>query len=396
MGDHGSPMTAESVKSDTTLVPLQVIPGGREMAQVIRESFGAVEARAQELSQYFYGALFVIAPDTRNLFPVNMSTQRDRLLRALVYVVQMVDRPDELVTFLGQLGRDHRKFDVLARHYDAVGMALISALKRFLGKGWTTDVEIAWTTAYGLIAKTMREAAAVETGPAWWPAAVTGHQRIGRDIAMVRVRPESPFPYRAGNYVSVEIPQRLRLWRYLSPANAPREDGTIEFHVRAVDSGWVSRAIVGHTRVGDIWRLGPALGALSVQHAEGLKLLMIAGGTGLAPLMAILDELTRWKRNPAVQLFFGGQKPEDLYALERLRTLEALCPWLTVTPVTEQGSVSGGYQGTLVKAVTQSGKWTEHQILVSGSPQMIRVTIAQLLDGGADLSRISYDPFTLD
>jgi NAD(P)H-flavin reductase/hemoglobin-like flavoprotein len=377
-------------------VPLPVIPGGREMAQLIRESFAAVEARAQELSQYFYGALFVIAPDTRNLFPVNMTTQRDRLLRALVYVVQMVDRPDELVTFLGQLGRDHRKFDVLARHYDAVGMALISALKRFLGKRWTTDVEIAWTTAYGLIAKTMRESAAAATGPAWWWATVTGHKRIGNDLAMVLVRPEWLFPYRAGNYVSVEIPQRRRLWRYLSPANAPREDGTIEFHVRAVEGGWVSRPIVHNTRVGDVWRLGPALGALSVHHAEGLKLLMIGGGTGLAPLMSILEDLTRWKRNPSVQLFFGGREPEDLYALERLRTLEALCPWLTVTPVTEKATVSGGYQGTLVKAVTQSGKWTEHQILVSGSPEMIRVTIAQLLDGGADLSKISYDPFTLD
>ncbi|WP_297540928.1 globin domain-containing protein [Amycolatopsis sp.] len=366
------------------------------MAQLIRESFAAVEARAQELSQYFYGALFVIAPDTRNLFPVNMTTQRDRLLRALVYVVQMVDRPDELVTFLGQLGRDHRKFDVLARHYDAVGMALISALKRFLGKRWTTDVEIAWTTAYGLIAKTMRESAAAATGPAWWWATVTGHKRIGNDLAMVLVRPEWLFPYRAGNYVSVEIPQRRRLWRYLSPANAPREDGTIEFHVRAVEGGWVSRPIVHNTRVGDVWRLGPALGALSVHHAEGLKLLMIGGGTGLAPLMSILEDLTRWKRNPSVQLFFGGREPEDLYALERLRTLEALCPWLTVTPVTEKATVSGGYQGTLVKAVTQSGKWTEHQILVSGSPEMIRVTIAQLLDGGADLSKISYDPFTLD
>lgn len=389
-------MTAESVKYEPLPASTTAAPEGREMARLIRESFAAVEARAPELSQYFYGALFVIAPDTRKLFPVNMSTQRDRLLRALVYVVQMVDRPDELVTFLGQLGRDHRKFDVLTRHYDSVGAALIATLKRFLGKRWTTDVELAWTTAYGLIAKTMREAAAAETGPAWWEATVTAHQRIGQDLAVVHVRPEVPFPYRAGNYVSVEIPQRMRMWRYLSPANAPREDGLVEFHVRAVDGGWVSRAIVQHAHVGDIWRLGPALGALSVQHSQGQKLLMIGGGTGLAPLMAILDELTRWKRNPPVQLFFGGRKPEDLYGLDRLRMLEATCPWLTVTPVTQEGTVAGGYQGTLVKAVTTSGKWTEHQILVSGSPEMIRVTIAGLLEDGADLARITYDPFTVD
>ena len=93
-----------------------------------------------------------------------------RLVRALVHIVQMVDRPDELVTFLGQLGRDHRKFAVVSRHYDAVGVALIAALKRFLKEKWTTEVESAWTSAYGLIAKTMREAAQAETGPAAWSA----------------------------------------------------------------------------------------------------------------------------------------------------------------------------------------------------------------------------------
>ena len=54
-----------------------------------------------------------------------MEVQRSRLLRALVHVVQMVDRPDELVPFLEQLGRDHRKFGVFAEHYDAVGAALL-------------------------------------------------------------------------------------------------------------------------------------------------------------------------------------------------------------------------------------------------------------------------------
>ena len=63
------------------------------------------------------------------------------------------------------------------------------------------------------------------------------HEKVTRDVAIVEARPDQPVPYRAGNYVSVEIPQRPRLWRYLSPANAPREDGHLEFHVRAVEGG---------------------------------------------------------------------------------------------------------------------------------------------------------------
>lgn len=402
-------MTAETVKyehppSPSRSSPVPVPPlietpsAGKtvEMAKLIRKSFAAVETKAEELSQYFYGVLFSVSPDARALFPINMATQRNRLLRALVYVVQMVDRPDELATFLGQLGRDHRKFDVLGRHYDAVGVALIAALKRFLKDDWTPELEDAWVTAYGVISKHMREAAGKEIGPAWWKATVVDHRLATRDVAVIKVRTDQPLPYRAGGYVSVEVPQRPRMWRYFSPATSPRDDGTMEFHVHAVRGGWVSRAIVHHTRPGDVWRLGPSLGALSVHHTESRPLLMIGGGTGVAPLLALLDDLSRWKNNPPVHLFFGGRRPEDLYALDELRGLTVTCPWLTVTPVTEEGTIAGGDRGTLATAVTQRGDWKERDVYVAGSPSMIRATIAKLLAAGTDLARIKYDPFTLD
>ncbi|WP_443111206.1 globin domain-containing protein [Amycolatopsis sp. CB00013] len=402
-------MTAETVKyehppSSSRSSPIPVPPlietptadKSVQLAKLIRESFAAVETKSEELSQYFYGALFAVSPDARALFPINMATQRNRLLRALVYVVQMVDRPDELATFLSQLGRDHRKFDVLGRHYDAVGVALIAALKRFLKDDWTPEVEDAWVTAYGVISKSMREAAGKEVGPAWWKATVIEHRVVSRDVAIVKVRTDQPLPYRAGGYVSVEVPQRPRMWRYFSPATAPHDDGTMEFHVHAVRGGWVSRAIVHHTRFGDVWRLGPSLGALSVNHTESRPLLMIGGGTGVAPLLALLDDMSRWKNNPPVHLFFGGRRPEDLYALDELRGLTVTCPWLTVTPVTEEGAVTGGDRGTLATAVTQRGAWKERDVYVAGSPSMIRATIAKLLAAGTDLGRIKYDPFTLD
>ncbi|WP_072481820.1 globin domain-containing protein [Amycolatopsis australiensis] len=367
------------------------------MVRLIRESFAAVEPKADELAQYFYGALFAVAPDCRDLFPASMANQRSRLLRALVYVVQMVDRPDELVTFLSQLGRDHRKFAVVSRHYDAVGVALLAALKRFLKEKWTYEVESAWQTAYGLIAKTMRAAAQAETGPAWWAATVLEHRKLTRDVALVKVRTEGLLPYRAGGYVSVEVPQRPRLWRYFSPANAPRGDGELVFHVRAVPGGWVSGSIVNHTRPGDVWRLGPSMGVLNVRPTTTKRrLLMIAGGTGITPMLAILDDLARWKRNPPVHLFFGGRRPEDLYAYDDLRRFAATAPWLTVTPVTEEGALAGGDRGTLAHAVTQRGVWRDHDVLVSGSPPMIQATIAKLLAHGVELERVAYDPFTLD
>jgi NAD(P)H-flavin reductase len=365
---------------------------------LIRSSFAVVAPQAEEVARHFYATLFSQAPQTRDLFPVNMEVQRSRLLRALVHVVQMVDRPDELVPFLEQLGRDHRKFGVLAEHYDAVGAALISAVAEFAGPAWTPRVARAWTESYGTVARAMRTAAAVERGPATWLGRVVGHRRIGWDLAVVEVAASEPVPYRAGQYVSVETPQRPRLWRYLSPANAPRDDGRLEFHVRAVPGGWVSRSIVAHSRVGDTWRIGPPMGRMQVARNTRRNVLMVAGGTGSAPIRALLEDLARGEGQPRTQVFLGGRTWDDLYDFAPLRRLSYDNPWLDVVPVVERDDPGdGGAEiGTLSEVVTRYGSWADHDVTVCGSPAMIRATVSQMLVAGTPLDRITYDPFTLD
>ena len=365
---------------------------------LIRSSWAVVAPRADEVARHFYATLFGLAPETRELFPVNMEVQRSRLLRALVHVVQMVDRPDEVVPFLEQLGRDHRKFGVGPEHYDAVGVALLSAVAEFAGPAWTPEVEKAWTSAYATVSGAMRTAARAERGPATWLGRVAGHRRIGWDLAIVEVAVSEPIPYRAGQYVSVETPQRPRLWRYLSPANAPRNDGHLEFHVRAVPGGWVSRSIVAHSRVGDTWRIGPPMGRLHIARNNGRNVLLVAGGTGLAPIRAMLDDLTRGEGQPRVQVFIGGRTWDDLYDFAHLRRLSYANPWLDVIPVVERDDTgNGGAEiGTLSDVVTRYGSWADHDVTVCGSPAMIRSTVAQMLVAGTPLDRIGYDPFTLD
>lgn len=389
-------MTANAVLSP---VPPErdPIPAVTEMVRHIRESWAAVEPRTEEVSKYFYGMLFALAPETRDLFPANMSVQRSRLLRAIVHIVQMVDQPATLVPFLRQLGRDHRKFGVITTHYQAVGTALVSAVKKYAGDSWTPSTEKAWGEAYSLMSTTMLEAAANDDGPAWWNATVLEHTRLSWDLAVVRVQVDYPVPYRAGQYVSVEVPQRPRLWRYLTPASAPRADGVIEFHVRAVDDGWVSRAIVGHTQLGDVWRLGPPMGRLSISRRNTRDVVMIAGGTGVAPMRSMLDEMAQYGENPKVNLFFGGRTSEDLYDLDNLRRLSATNPWLTVVPVLEAEPAAGGVErGTLAEAVTRHGAWADRDVLICGSPAMIRATVSRMLVAGTPLDRIKYDPFTAD
>jgi NAD(P)H-flavin reductase len=301
------------------------------------------------------------------------------------------------VPFLRQLGRDHRKFAVVARHYEPFGMALLSAIKKYAGQAWTVEVEHAWAEAYTIAARAMLDAAAADDGPAWWSATLVQHQRLARDLAVVRLQPDHPVPYLPGQYLSVEVPQRPRLWRYLSPATAARADGLLEFHVRAVQSGWVSRAVVAESQRGDVWRIGPAMGRMKVDRGAGRDVVMVAGGTGLAPMRAIIDDLAQWGENPRVHLFYGGRVRADLYDLPHLMTTAASNPWLTVVPVLEtEADATTMEQGTLADVVTRYGAWTERNVLVSGSPSMIRSTVSRMLVAGTPLDRITYDPFTLD
>jgi NAD(P)H-flavin reductase/hemoglobin-like flavoprotein len=391
-------MTAEQLLADERTIRVAAPPGAGETVSVIHSSFALVEHRSEELGRHFYATLFSQAPETRELFPVNMEVQRSRLLRALVHVVQMVDRPDELMPFLEQLGRDHRKFGVLARHFDAVGAALFSTIREFSGSEWTPQVEKAWRDAYHTVATAMRAAAQAERGPATWLGRVVEHRRIGWDLAIIGVQTSEPVPYRAGQYLSVETPQRPRLWRYLSPANAPRDDGRLEFHVRAVPGGWVSRAIVAHSRVGDTWRFGPPMGRMRVDRGSGRSLLMVAGGTGAAPVRALLEDLARGTGQPHTQVFVGGRTWDDLYDFPTLRRMSYSNPWLDVIPVVEREYSDGGgaERGALPDVVTRYGAWADHDVTVCGSPAMIRSTVSRMLVAGTPLDRITYDPFTLD
>jgi NAD(P)H-flavin reductase/hemoglobin-like flavoprotein len=371
-----------------------------DMVALIRTSFAAVSHRTDELTSLFYGWLFRIAPETRELFPVTMELQRTRLLRALVHVVQMVDRPDELSIFLRQLGRDHRKFGVVGEHYDRVGEALLGALGEIAGpRLWTREVEEAWTGAYTIVAQAMRDAADAERGPAVWMARVMEHRRINQDLAVVRVQTSQPVPYLAGQYVSVETPQRPRMWRSMSPANAPGPDCVLEFHVRTVPGGWVSRAIVSHARVGDVWRIGPPMGQMTLNPRGRSDLLMVAGGTGLAPARALVEQLMMEGTDRKVCLFVGGRTWSDLYDIEGLRRSAQEFPWFTVVPVVEDQDDArrhGAEAGTLAEVVARYGAWADREITISGSPPMVRATTNALLDAGTPFRNIHYDPYHTD
>ena len=124
------------------------------------------------------------------------------------------------------------------------------------------------------------------------------HNRASRDVSVIRLQLDRPLFYHPGQYVTVQVPQWPRRWRYLSPAIPADRGGGIEFHIRSVTGGMVSTAIVGETKPGDRWRLSNPHGGMHID-SDGGDVLMVAGSTGLAPLRTLIMDLTRCGRQSA-------------------------------------------------------------------------------------------------
>ncbi|MFF1447595.1 globin domain-containing protein [Streptomyces sp. NPDC058274] len=357
-------------------------------AILIRRTMAEVGPVADKVTSYFYALLFVRHPDLRSLFPAAMDTQRDRLLKALLTAAEHIDNTDVLVAYLQNLGRGHRKYGTRPEHYPAVGECLIGSLSHYASAVWGKETEAAWVRAYTTISQVMIDAAATDElrAPAWWYAEVVAHDLRTPDIAVLTVRPDQPYPFLAGQYASLETPWWPRIWRHYSFASAPRSDGLLSFHVKAVPAGWVSNALVHRARPGDIIRLGPPAGTMTVDHTTESGLLCLGGGTGIAPIKALVEDVAEHGERRPVEVFYGARTGHDLYDIDTMLRLQQSHPWLSVRPVVDQQA-----HLQLPDAVREYGPWNEYDAYLSGPPGMIRSGVDALRDIGIPSDRIRHD-----
>jgi NAD(P)H-flavin reductase len=123
---------------------------------------------------------------------------------------------------------------------------------------------------------------------------------------------------------------------------------------------------------------------------------MVAGGTGLAPLRAVLEQIRRsWQASgsgPQVHLFHGSRMPWNLYDHEHLSEL-ARRPWFDYTPVVSEDPTYHGAKGLVGTVAANGGDWTQRTAMVCGSPDMVRYTVQELQSAGVPGSSIRREQF---
>ena len=126
---------------------------------LVQASFAIVAPIADDAAALFYRRLFELDPSLARMVRGDMSEQRRKLMQMLTAAVKGLDRLEQLVPVVKDLGRRHVRYGVQDSHYETVGAALLWTLEAGLGRDFTPAVKEAWTAVYGLLATTMKDAA---------------------------------------------------------------------------------------------------------------------------------------------------------------------------------------------------------------------------------------------
>lgn len=126
---------------------------------LVQGSWKDVLAVSETAAQLFYLRLFDLDPSLRPMFRGELREQGRKLIAMMSVAVNGLARLETLLPVIEALGRRHAGYGVTDEHYATVAAALLWALEQGLGGRFTPEVKDAWTTAYGMLAKTMQDAA---------------------------------------------------------------------------------------------------------------------------------------------------------------------------------------------------------------------------------------------
>ena len=211
--------------------------------------------------------------------------------------------------------------------------------------------------------------------PRTMPARVA-HVDIRGNMALLRLAlPKSPpFKFYAGQYADILYKGTVRSY---SLANAPSDNGVMEFHVRLREGGVFSPALFsGSLKVGDVLRVRAPLGAFTLHNNSHKPLIFIATGTGFAPIKSLLHHLRDTDPSRSVHIYHGAQTADGLYDEAALRELLYLLPNARYTPVLSRADDAWqGARGYITEHVLHDyADLSGYEVYACGSIDMIRAS----------------------
>jgi len=222
-----------------------------------------------------------------------------------------------------------------------------------------------------------------------------------KSLSLEILSPEEGISFQPGQYIQFEVP-KFKLskepeFRAFSLASPPNDLLNIELFVGRVAKGIVSTYIHDYLKEGAEIKVRGPFGDFFYRDSKR-DILMIATGTGLAPIMSILRFFQSEHIQRKTTLFFGTRKKEDLYCMDELRDLEKqlnefkFIPTLSREP---EDSAWEGDRGRVTNLIDKTVKENANiDVYICGNADMVESSADRLKEKGIPDSLIYFDKFT--
>ncbi|MEO8921619.1 MAG: 2Fe-2S iron-sulfur cluster-binding protein [Caldimonas sp.] len=199
--------------------------------------------------------------------------------------------------------------------------------------------------------------------------------------------------WRPGQYMNVHLPDGTH--RSFSMASIPGS-GVVDFHVRRIAGGRFTENRLAEMRAGDPLDIEFPLGPFGLFKSDYRPLLMVATGTGIAPIKSMLESLLDDDECPPVWLYWGMRSEADLFLDGVFRSWQGRLYEFQYVPVLSRaGATWRGRRGHVQQAVLADlPDLSEHGIYLCGSPAMIDEAKKEFTAHGAQLDHLHVDAFT--
>lgn len=227
------------------------------------------------------------------------------------------------------------------------------------------------------------------------PCRVEQLQQLAPDVmAMFLKWPAAEdFAYLPGQYIDVLLPQQRR--RSFSIANAPGRTASLELHVGRVAGGEFTQQVFEAIRPGTLLRMEGPLGQFWFRQTSPRPALLIAGGTGYAPMRAMLEALLGRGEERPLHLYWGVRTPEQLYEQARLHEWTQRHANFRYTPVVSGAAPSWqGRTGLVHAAALQDhDDFAALDVYTAGPPALVEAVRYELVARGLPAEQLFFDSF---
>ncbi|WP_151447457.1 CDP-6-deoxy-delta-3,4-glucoseen reductase [Lacisediminimonas profundi] len=207
------------------------------------------------------------------------------------------------------------------------------------------------------------------------PTRVSRIERVADDVIVLHLQlpATEPFRYRAGQYIEFLLKDGKR--RSYSMANAPHKEPTLTLHIRHMFGGLFTDQVFNTMKERDILRFEGPLGSFFLRDESTKPMVLLASGTGFAPIKAIVeDAIAKDLKRPMV-LYWGGRRPQDLYMNTLCEEWARTVPGFQYVPVISDALPGDGWSGRtgfVHQAVMQDlPDLSGHQVYACGAPVMV-------------------------